>query len=329
MFLYASFSFSQNLHGTVRDKSNTPMPGANVYFDNSSLATITDADGNFYFDLNTKLNLTLVISYIGYKKQYLKDFDFNLSLNIILEEEQTTIKEVIIEEQFFSRKEKLALFREQFLGDTKAAKKAVIENEDDIYFSYDKQTNTLSAFSDVPLKINNPYLGYVIFYELASFKVGFSKRSIKSSDTKTIFYSGYSRFEETISDENMLKRREKYYQGSTLHFFRSLSKEELTKNNFIIYKGGLARNPASCFAVKDTLGMKEVTVRKINIESKDTETFYNILYNERERSRITFPNFTFYIDYLGNYSSLENMFLLGEFGRKRIADMLPLNYGIQ
>ena len=91
----------------------------------------------------------------------------------------------------------------------------------------------------------------------------------------------------------------------------------------------MLRIPADCFALKDALGMREVTVKKVNKELKDNEVFYNILYDGRERSRVSFSTLSFFVDYLGNYSSLESIFLQGEFGRKRIADMLPLNYGIE
>lgn len=326
---FKSVGFSQHLLGSVKDKSNNPLPGANVYFDNSSLAVITGADGEFDLSINSKLNLTLVVSYIGYKTQYIKDYSFDEKLNIVLEEELNVLKEVTIHEQLFTRKEKMELFRQQFFGSTKAAKKATIKNEDEIYFTYDKATNSLYAYSDVPLEINNPYLGYAIFYDLESFRVDFIKRSISSADVKSIFYAGYSRFVEVVSDAEMLKKREKHYRGSALHFFRSLGNRELTKNKFQIYKDGLLRMPADCFALKDTMGMREVTVKKVNKELKDNEVFYNILYDGTERSRVNFSTLSFFVDYLGNYSSLEQIFLQGEFGRKRIADMLPLNYGIE
>jgi hypothetical protein len=114
-----------------------------------------------------------------------------------------------------------------------------------------------------------------------------------------------------------------------LHFFRSLGNQELTKNKFQIYKDGLLRSPVDCFALKDTLGMREVTVKKVNRETQDSDVFYNVLFDGAQRSRVNFSTLTFFVDYLGNYSSLEKIFLQGEFGRRRIADMLPLNYGIE
>lgn len=321
--------YSQQLFGIVKDNKNIPLPGANVYFDNSSLAVITDSNGEFNFSLNSKMNLTLVVSYIGFKTQYIKDFCFDESLNIVLEVELNVLKEVIIQEQNFSRKEKMELFKQQFFGDTEASKIAFIKNEEEIFFKYDVTTNSLYAYSDVPLEINNPYLGYVIFYELKSFRVDFLKRSISNADVKSIFFSGYSRFVEVVSDTDMLNRRETQYRGSPLHFFRSLSNQELTKNNFLIYKDGLLKIPSDCFAIKDTLGMREVTVKIFDKELKDTEFFYNVEYDGIECSRVTFSTLTFFVDFLGNYSSLEKIFLLGEFGRKRIVDMLPLNYGIK
>ncbi|HOZ75383.1 MAG TPA: carboxypeptidase-like regulatory domain-containing protein [Flavobacterium sp.] len=327
-FLFAAVGFAQNLQGVVLDAGNTPLPGANVYFDNSSIATITDSEGNFSFVVNTKVNLSLVVSYVGYKTQYIQDYDLGKKLIVVLEEEQNKLKEVTVTgNQLFSRKEKLKIFREQFLGVSKAARKAVIANEDDIYFVYDKSSNTLQGFADKPLIIENPYLGYQITYELVRFELAFKKTSISSSDISSIFYSGYSRFEETGSDKEILQRREESYLGSTLHFFRSLASDSLFENKFVLYKEGLARNPADCFVITDSDGMKNIKVNKVT--AKDTEIFYNILYNDRERSRLTFKTDQFLIDYLGNYSSLERIFFLGEFGSKRVGNQLPLNYGIK
>ena len=60
----------------------------------------------------------------------------------------------------------MALFRNQFLGTTRAGSKCTIENEDEIYFSYDNDKFVLIAYADKPLIINNPYLGYKVYFDL-------------------------------------------------------------------------------------------------------------------------------------------------------------------
>jgi hypothetical protein len=93
--------------------------------------------------------------------------------------------------------------------------------------------------------------------------------------------------------------------GSTLHFFRSLASDSLFETNLFYIRKGLPE-PADCFVITDSDGMKNIKVNKVT--AKDTEIFYNILYNDRERSRLTFKTDQFLIDYLGNYSSLERIF---------------------
>jgi hypothetical protein len=64
----------------------------------------------------------------------------------------------------------MKLFREQFLGINVAGKNCIIENEEEIYFNYDRKTLTLIAYSDQPLIIINNYLGYKIEYQLIDFQ---------------------------------------------------------------------------------------------------------------------------------------------------------------
>ena len=57
--------------------------------------------------------------------------------NQLLRSEIKELKEVVVGQNFFSRKQMLKLFREQFLGINVAGKNCIIENEEEIYFDYD------------------------------------------------------------------------------------------------------------------------------------------------------------------------------------------------
>ena len=182
VFFFTTISFAQVIKGKVFDSKNQPLPGANIYFDGTTIATISDANGDFILKYSSKINSLLAISFIGFQTQFIKDIEADKELKIILIETVNSLSEVIIKKDRFSRKEKLKLFREQFLGTSNTAKKAVIVNEEDIYFEYDEVNNTIKAYSDNPLIINNVSLGYKINYELINFEVKFYKLSIDSSD---------------------------------------------------------------------------------------------------------------------------------------------------
>ncbi len=56
----------QNIKGRVIDKSNQPMPGANVYWVNTTKGTISDVNGDFELTAATIKDKRLVASYVGY-----------------------------------------------------------------------------------------------------------------------------------------------------------------------------------------------------------------------------------------------------------------------
>ena len=67
--------FSQdNISGSIQFKENNkiyPLAGANVFWQNTAVGTVTDAEGAFELEIIPETNL-LVISYIGFKTDTLK-----------------------------------------------------------------------------------------------------------------------------------------------------------------------------------------------------------------------------------------------------------------
>ncbi len=59
---------AQNLEGKVRDiKSETSLPGANVYWSNTTIGTTTDTDGSFSLQSDVELPHKLITSFVGYQ----------------------------------------------------------------------------------------------------------------------------------------------------------------------------------------------------------------------------------------------------------------------
>ena len=75
--LSSIYSFGQAVKGKVLDENQQPLPGANIYFDGTTIATIADNNGNFILNLSSKINSVLVISFIGYQTQYINKIDYN------------------------------------------------------------------------------------------------------------------------------------------------------------------------------------------------------------------------------------------------------------
>ena len=320
---------SQNIKGKIFDIDKKPLSGVNIYYEGTTISTISDENGNFSLNFDAKANTVLVVSFIGYKTQYFTNFDSTKNLNIKLSRSEIVLKEVVINRKDkFSRKQKLKIFREQFLGKTPNGKAAIIQNEDDIYFKYDKKKYVLKAFSDKPLIVKSPFLGYKIHYELISFEVTFNKLSIHGNDVILSFYKGLSRFEVTNNTNEILILREEVYQGSQLHFFSNLANMIWDKEQFLIYNDGQLMNPNNCFKIYKKEGFIKVDVIK-QAEKNKNEKFvasYDLMFRKKKKSNIIFEINSFTIDKYGNNSSIENIIFLGDISKQRIGDMLPLNY---
>jgi hypothetical protein len=329
IFYFQSLN-AQIIFGKIVNEQKAPLTGVNVYFDGTTIGTITDFNGNFSLNYGSKLNAVLVVSSVGFQTEFITDKNNKIELYIVLYPVAQILKEVIVSRDGFSRQEKIKLFREQFLGTTTFGKKATIENEDDLYFEYNKKSNTLTAFSEKPLIINNNALGYTIRYELLNFITYFYKLSIRSSDVKKSYYAGVSRFEETDNSSKTLKRRINSYQGSQLQFLRTLAGNLWNKDNFLLFKGSFQANPKDYFTITDTLDLKKITVAK-QIKGLDKMKFvaeFSLLYKKTDQSKIIFETANFYIDQFGNNSNLENILFSGKIIEQKVGDMLPLNYGI-
>jgi hypothetical protein len=73
LFLTGTNLFAQvQLNGKVTDTHNDPLPGANVFIQNSYDGATTDSLGNFSFKTSQKGIQNLSASFIGYKPFYRK-----------------------------------------------------------------------------------------------------------------------------------------------------------------------------------------------------------------------------------------------------------------
>ncbi len=196
IFLFSLNTFCQTIEGTVFDENKMPMVGASVYLDGTTIATLTNENGKYFLSVKSKINTSLIIRSMGYETVGIANPFENNNRKIYLVAKKVELDEVVIRKDYFTRSQKMQLFRDQFLGATKAGKSCKINNEEDIEFEYDYKTNTLFAKSDKPLKIDNPYLGYQIEFDLYEFYVKFRKKSIKNEDVTKSLFLGTTLFNE-------------------------------------------------------------------------------------------------------------------------------------
>lgn len=326
-----NLSFSQVINGKIVDENNLALYGVSVYFDGTTIGTTTNSEGIFELQVQSIPTATLVISYLGYESIYLNTFQAPLHLK--LKPNAIALKEVILEPVPFTRKEMLEIFREQFLGKTKGGKNCVILNEEVIQFSYESKTYKLTAFADEKLKIKNNYLGYLIDFELVDFYVLFTKRSVSSQYVKSSFYAGTTFYNDlSTAEQSYLKNRASSYTGSSMHFFKNLTTNTWGKKEFVLYEGSFPTNPELFFEVTDYQNVKKVTIKN---QEKYTSSFngnnkfyksFNLLFDKKEQSKVTFRTPVFYVDAYGNHTNIDAIDFSGEISKKRFGDMLPTNF---
>ncbi len=94
-FIFMSSLSAQNIiKGQITDANNTPVEGANIYWQNTSISTITDKNGYFKIEKTTKTN-KLIISYVGYKNLEIEITNQEFITGILVANQ--TLNEIVVE----------------------------------------------------------------------------------------------------------------------------------------------------------------------------------------------------------------------------------------
>ncbi|MFD2432397.1 DUF5686 and carboxypeptidase regulatory-like domain-containing protein [Mesonia maritima] len=97
-FLFcSSLSFSQ-ITGKVTDTNGETLPYVNIYIENSFKGTTSNQEGNYELEYQKKGETTLVFQFLGYKtlKKQISIEEFPYTLNVSLQEESTSLDEVVV-----------------------------------------------------------------------------------------------------------------------------------------------------------------------------------------------------------------------------------------
>ncbi|UOB18060.1 SusC/RagA family TonB-linked outer membrane protein [Abyssalbus ytuae] len=86
-------SFAQNVSGLVTDNSGVPLAGVSVLVEGKGKGTVTDFDGKF--TINAIQGDILIFSFIGLKTQRVT-VGSDTTINVVLEEDTTTLDEVVV-----------------------------------------------------------------------------------------------------------------------------------------------------------------------------------------------------------------------------------------
>lgn len=223
------------LKGRVIDsKTKEPIPFATVFLANTFIGTRTAENGLYVLQNIPSGKYDLIISSIGYEF-FSKAIAIDLpetKADIELTHEVKVLKEVVVKSSQSDYLRLLRIFKRNFLGETRNAIKCTITNISDVELNYNEEDKVLTAYSDQPLVIENKALGYRLYYFLQKFKL-----DLKQGYCTLL---GVPRFETMIPEnKNQLtkwaKERVRAFNGSMIHFMRSLKYSCLHENNFDIY----------------------------------------------------------------------------------------------
>ena len=144
--------------------SKEPLEGVSVFFDGTTIGTVTNAKGYFKISSDKAITASLIVSYIGFETRIFENKITQALGKIFLKEKAVQLDGVTLSPDTWNRKKKLAIFRKEFLGKTIAAQQCKIQNEEDIRLYYNSEKQKLYAYAKMPIRILNKHLGYLLSY---------------------------------------------------------------------------------------------------------------------------------------------------------------------
>ncbi len=235
LFLLSSEAISQySIKGYVYENDmKTPIQGAQVFIDGSTIGALSLENGSFELNKIPEGIHDLVARFVGFKGQTLQLNTNQLKKSYIftLKDDIYEMNELVVKPDQQSWKYNFRVFQDVFLGKGPFSENTIIKNKDAIYFDFDVDNRVLIAITTDRIEIENKDLGYVLYFYLDHFIVDY-KGNRNSFSGQAFFEPLYSRRKRT--QNKWTENRLKAYQGSFLHFTKSLITKSLNENGFYV-----------------------------------------------------------------------------------------------
>jgi len=338
------------ISGLVTDSAGVPQKAATVFLSGTKYITATDAKGEFRFESILPGTYQLSVSMIGFTpySQSLVVQRNMARITVPIKAKTETLREVVI--GAVKPPSYMYLFRKAFIGESENAVECKIMNPDVLHFHYNKTTSILTVNADDFLLLESGNLGYRIKYLLKDFRC--------NTILQSVLYDGETSFEEMPGTEHQkkvwAKNRLKTYNGSMMHFLRSVYQHQTKKQGFLVYN---IYNLDPAVAKRLGNAPIEIDIDPINVNKLTTPLEggliglnFNALYVDYFGTRST----DFYskktdqltrkigkgefgsvlklltpqavIDSRGSYSDYHTFYLQGFMGDQRVGDQLPFEY---
>ena len=357
------FAQSFYIKGIVVDvETQQPLANASVFINNTTIGTISNAAGEFELGPFVPGEYEVVASFVGYSNLLyvanLRSSALKITFQLAKKEQQMRDLLILPSE---TRLRYLEIFKKNLLGESTAGQRSKIKNLKDVQFAAGSNKNEVIAYCDTTLVVDNPELGYLIYFDLIDFY--FNERTGESR-----FY-GYTRFVDKDTDgetkRKWARRRKEAYEGSSMHFFRSIVNRRLGQEGFSmqnVYRKEMKRDSGITIQINAS-GMSSmdiaVPVTEDSILHLYSDSGYRIyelkiadwlrvLYKKNTalkkditKSRLVagqmvdltvagirpiLPRTPILIDYRGRNLSVMSMYYDGMWVYERLANMLPEDY---
>jgi hypothetical protein len=295
--------------------TDSAIAHVSIYFNNMYKRALADKNGYFELLISNSEKASLIVSAIGYSSTTITDYNAGQFLKVYLKPKVYDLNTVVITSSTsgMSREKKEKLFKKEFLGTSYSASKCTIENLSDVNLIYRESSKTLEAYSDDPLIIHNPYLGYKITYYIDKFKV---------QDRLTTNEGHYFFEDDTLLTVNEKKRIEKRrlnsYLGSKMHFIRSLCNRTLGEEGFSIFNNN-----------SQPLDEDKILISKGSQKYLKVKDGIQIVYkNHSKGTHVTDYKGRSLINYKGFFDPTNLRWTGGYMAMERVGDLLPYEYGV-
>jgi hypothetical protein len=349
-FTHLIFAQSGTISGLVKDsETGESLPFCNVFINNTTISTVTDLDGKFVLSGLEPGPLEVGFSFMGYVAETRKvtlNAGGSVTVNLSMKPFATELSDVEIKASRDKNWERdLRKFQNLFIGIDDAAAKTEILNPWVIDFPAATDKGAFVAKADLPIEIENRYLGYKITFNLNEF--------FNSPSNYRIV--GAARFEELtptseVQKSTWDKNRADIYRKSPMNMFRAILSGNQEREGFYLYgdkAGGSASSNMRSDIFANELGNSVVVYKAdplVTPTSPAGQYFINlkgrieIHYQKGFAQANTYKDAPYPISWLevngGKVKVRENGMVLnpqdlvfsGDMDRKRISNLLPLDY---
>lgn len=215
---------AQIIKGHVVNDTGSFISGVNIYIDGTKTGTVSKDDGSF------SLSISGNPGNVVFQKDDYTTFTtavsavINKNLKVVLTKTNAIEEIRLVPYTSEAYRNYINYFLDTFIGSDRD--RVTIKNQKTLKFSYDKKNNFLKVKAPNTLIIENKNLGYEIQYNLISYSLDLN--------SNTVNYTGTSFFKETKNTDKTKLNRMNAYDGSLLHFFRSIYNHTISEEKFIV-----------------------------------------------------------------------------------------------